>query len=153
MSNTKPNVCNLIFTTKQNKRLVRDFKCIGLSYTDPKYQMRRKAETLKHDQGENKLTKKQEWALHARGKLQKKKSYASQTLVDTNPNSHNLTQVGNTLVVPCPSNGATKAYPPSASDVPFYGEKLRMNKDVPLVDYKKKYVYAEANGKYITFEP
>lgn len=92
--------------------------------------MRRKGNTLQHKENSSNLTKKQQYSLIAQGKwTNRTKTWATQgasatknntpvmsTSSDyTNPNTHNLQRVGNTLICPSP---AIKCVPTSSSNVP-----------------------------------
>jgi hypothetical protein len=93
-------------------------------------QMRRKGNILQYKANSSNLTKQQQYSLIAQGKwINRTKTWATQgasatknntpvmsTSSDyTNPNTHNLTRVGNTLICASP---AIKCVPTSSSDVP-----------------------------------
>ena len=93
-------------------------------------QMRKKGNVLQYKENSSNLTKTQQYSLIAQGKwTNRTKTWATQgtsrtkndtpvmsTLSDyTNPNTHNLTRVGNTLICASP---AIKCVPTSSSDVP-----------------------------------
>jgi len=93
-------------------------------------QMRRKGNALQYKANSSNLTKQQQYSLIAQGKwTNRTKTWATQgssssinvipamsTSSDyTNPNTHNLQQVGNTLICSSP---AIKCVPTSSSDVP-----------------------------------
>ena len=107
------------------------------TYTSFDIDMRRKAEILKYKGNQNKLSKKQQYSkiINGQGPL-RKKVWANQTDLVTNPNVNNVgTQNGNTIVLSdCSNNIPT---PSSHSDVP--GDTLLYyDKSVPLIGYQQQ---------------
>ena len=116
--------------------------------------MRRKAEILKYNNNKVNLSAKAQYSMLARGKLRKKKSWATQTGTYTNHNSQNLAQTGriskytpNGTILVC--NGKTNNCARStASDVPGKPIDLCVNNKVPLVNYKVRRTYLSGVGKW-----
>jgi hypothetical protein len=96
-------------------------------------QMRRKAEVLQYKKNSANLTKKQRWSQMVRGfSHNKKKGWAAQNDMYTNPNIQNLLLVPGAFIMRCPdSNPNVTLYPPSASDVPGKGPALYLDKRFP----------------------
>jgi len=107
------------------------------NYTSFDINMRRKAEILKHKGNQNKLSKKQQYSKIINGHgSSRKKVWANQTDLVTNPNVNNVgTRSGNTIVLSdCSNNIPT---PSSHSDVP--GDiLLYYDKSVPLIGYQQQ---------------
>lgn len=79
-------------------------------------QMRRKGNALQYKANSSNLTKQQQYSLIAKGKwTNRTKTWATQSVTYTNPNTHNLLQVENTLSCTSP---AVICVPTSSSDVP-----------------------------------
>ena len=79
-------------------------------------QMQRKGNTLQYKANSSNLTKQQQYSLLAQGKwINRTKTWATQGASSSNPNTHHLTRVGNTLLCPSP---AEICVPTSSSDVP-----------------------------------
>ena len=75
-----------------------------------------KGNTLQYKANSSNLTKQQQYSLIAQGKwTNRTKTWATQSITYTNPNTHNLTRVGNTLICPSPRE---LCIPTSSSDVP-----------------------------------
>lgn len=107
-------------------------------YTSFDINMRRKAEILKHKGNQNKLSKKQHYSKIINGHgSSKKKVWANQTDLVTNPNVNNVgTRSGNTIVL-SDCNTTTIKTPSSHSDVP--GDiLLYYDKSVPLIGYQQQ---------------
>ena len=107
-------------------------------YTSFDINMRRKAEILKHKGNQNNLSKKQHYSKIINGHgSSKKKVWANQTDLVTNPNVNNVgTRSGNTIVL-SDCNTTTIKTPSSHSDVP--GDiLLYYDKSVPLIGYQQQ---------------
>jgi hypothetical protein len=117
--------------------------CSNFGHTSDELQMRRKAETLKHQTNmkQRKTTKAEYYAYIAKGLNNKKKTYATQTDTYTNPNTQNLPTSGNGLSLPdtCPNQVLT--FPSSSSDVPGPVVPLTYDPNVPLIRYQRVYTY------------
>lgn len=117
--------------------------CSNSGYTSEQLQMRRKAETLRHETTlkAKRFTKAEYYAFVAKGFNNKKKTYATQTDTFTNPNTQNYPSNGDGLTLPssCPNQILT--FPSSASDVPGPVVPLTYDPNVPLVRYKRVYTY------------
>ena len=100
------------------------------------------------------MSAKAQYSLLARGKLRKKKSWATQSGTYTNNNIKNLAQTGriskntpNGTILVC--NGKTNNCARStASDVPGKPIDLCVNNKVPLVNYKVRRTYLSGVGKW-----
>lgn len=84
--------------------------------TNEQYQMRKKSEILQYKNNSDNISSKRLYAQRVRGKRTSRRGFANQNVLVTNPNVHNLTQDGNTLILPC--NNSIKYTPTYASDVP-----------------------------------
>jgi|SaaInlV_100m_DNA_5_1039725.scaffolds.fasta_scaffold113079_1 hypothetical protein len=104
------------------------------NFSENDLNMRRKAEILKYKHG-NQLTKAQRYSLAARGKLTKKKAYATQSETFTNPNTLNIPKTNNTLTVP--SQGIIYSTN-HESDVPGGTQLLYLDNTKPLYMYRKR---------------
>lgn len=117
--------------------------CSNLGFTSEQLQMRRKAETLKHENSlkEKRMTKAEYYAFVAKGLNNKKKTYATQTDTFTDPNTQNYPTSGSGLTLPqnCPNQVFT--FPSSASDVPGPVVPLTFDPNVPLLRYRRVYTY------------
>jgi len=117
--------------------------CSNQGFTSQQLQMRRKAETLRHETAlkSKRMTKAEYYAFIAKGLNNKKKTYATQTDSFTNPNTQNYPTSGNGLTLPtnCPNQVLT--FPSSASDVPGPVVPLTFDPNVPLIRYKRAYIY------------
>lgn len=117
--------------------------CNNNGFTYEELQMRRKAETLRH-QTSMKLrnpTKAELYAYVAKGLNQKKKTYATQTINYTNPNTQNYPTSGNGLTLPDSCDQQILTFPSSESNVPGPIIPLTFNPNVPLLRYKRTYTY------------
>lgn len=113
--------------------------------------MRRKAEILQYNQNnKNTLTKAQKWSKISRNNgLFKKKSFATQTLTFTDPNTSTFPDVNNNIIVNCSQNNCA---PTTASNVPGKIMTLCYDKNVPLYMYpSRKYTYAASGSKFPLF--
>jgi hypothetical protein len=107
--------------------------------------MRRKAEILKYDKNTtNKLTKKQKWAMIARGNWSGKKGWSSSL--------NDLSSKGNGLSFQCGSSKSNCAYT-SASGVPGKKMLLCLNESVPLYMYKIQRTYLTGSYKDFSLFP
>jgi len=123
--------------------------CTGRNYSDFELNMRRKAQILQYNKNQNNPTKKQLWAMLNKGELTRKKTWATQGINITNPNTNNLNLIGNTLV--CNVNAVSPGVivnPTYASDVPGKIIGLYLNPVVPLTNYKKQITYSAGGSKY-----
>lgn len=123
--------------------------CTGNNYSNFQLTMRRKAEILQYKRNQNNPTKKQLWSMLNKGELTRKKTWATQGINDSNPNTNNLTLIGNTLV--CNPNSVQSLIiinSSSASDVPGNPIGLYLNPAVPLTNYKNQITYAAGGSKY-----
>lgn len=118
-------------------------KCDNGGFSPEELQMRRKAETLKHQttMKTKNISKAERFALVARGSNQKRSTYATQTISFTNPNTKNYPRSGDNLVIPleCPRQELT--FPSTESDVPGPIVPLTYDTNVPLLRYKRTYTY------------
>lgn len=79
-------------------------------------QMRKKGNVLQYKKNSSNLTKQQQYSLIAQGKWKnRRKSWATQSVKYTNPNTYNLLKVQNALICTSP---AVICLPTSSSDVP-----------------------------------
>lgn len=123
--------------------------CDNGNYSQFDLNMRRKAKILQYNNNQNNPTKKQLWAMLNKGELTRKKTWATQGINATNPNTNNLNLVGNTLV--CNTNTAPQTFlinPTTASDVPGKQIGLYLNPNVPLTNYKRQITYLAGGSKY-----
>ena len=89
---------------------------IPVNQFTPDEQMNRKANVLQYKSNSSNLTKKQQYSLIAQGKwTNRTKTWATQSVKYTNPNTHNLLKVENALICTSP---AVICVPTSSSDVP-----------------------------------
>ena len=113
--------------------------------------MRRKAEILQYNQNnKNTLTKSQRWSkISTNNSLLRKKSFATQSPIYTNPNTSTYPTSNNTIVVNCSTNNCA---PSTASDVPGPIVTLCYDKNVPLYMYPtRRYTYASGGSKFPLF--
>ena len=124
-------------------------------YSVDERNMRRKAEILKYSKNNSNLSKKQRYAMLAKGYLRKKKSWASQTVSSTDYNVNDLLTSGrkdpnttpNGTLLLCDGQRTNCALT-TASDVPGKPMTLCYNKKVPLENYKVKRTYLGGVGKW-----
>lgn len=125
-----------------------DLVCIGNNFSQYQLNMRRKAEILQYKSNQNNLTKKQLWSMLNKGELYRKKTWATQGIYSSNPNTNKLTLIGNNLV--CNPNSVFQPIinPSYASDVPGTPIGLYLDPVVPLTSYKPQVVYSSGGDKY-----
>jgi hypothetical protein len=100
--------------------------------TDPVVAMRRKAEILQYKNNSSNLTKRQYLSLLAKGNgPYGKRAWGNQGNNNTNPNSNNFPQVGNSLIC----NRGVICAPTSSSDVPGPIINLCYNPTVSAIGY------------------
>ena len=116
--------------------------------------MRRKAEILKYTNNKINVSKKQQYAMLAKGVLRKKKSWSTQTQTYTNYNTRGLQVTGpkgpNTpdgTILIC-NGGKTNCASTTTNDVPGRPMQLCYEKKVPLTNYKVKRTYLAGVGKW-----
>jgi len=122
--------------------------CTGNNYSNFDLNMRRKAEVLQY-KNQNHFTKKQLWAMLNKGELTRKKTWATQGIYSSNPNTNNLTVSNNTLI--CNSNSVAPLIvvnPTYASNVPGKPIGLYLDEAVPLTNYKVQITYAAGGNKF-----
>ena len=106
--------------------------------------MRRKAEILKYDRNEtNRLTKKEKWAMIAKGKYNKKKGW--------NTNINTLTSTDG-LSFTC-NGSTTKCGLTSSADVPGKIQTLCLDEDVPLYMYNVQRSFLTGSFKEYSLYP
>jgi hypothetical protein len=126
----------------------------GTGITQFDLNMRRKAEVLRHTNNRNKPTKKQLWATLNRAKLNRKKGWATQGFLYTNPNVNKLQFSENnpaTNILQCPANTSQPEIvvnSSTASDVPGKPINLYLNPNIPLTLFKKQYNYPSGGSKW-----
>ena len=108
---------------------------------------RRKAEILKYKANSSNITKKQQYANAASNRwlTGRKRSWATQTVTYTNPNTSALQRVGNVLVC---NNNNVRCTLTSDADVPGKVQPLCYDPTVPLYNYKVTTTYNGGGGKY-----
>lgn len=108
---------------------------------------RRKAEILKYKANSSNMTKKQQYANAASNRwlTGRKRSWATQTVTYTNPNTSALQRVGNVLVC---NNNNVRCTLTSGADVPGKVQSLCYDPTVPLYNYKVTRTYNGGGGKY-----
>jgi hypothetical protein len=108
---------------------------------------RRKAEILKYKANSSNITKKQQYANAASNRwlTGRKRSWATQTVTYTNPNTSALQRVGNVLVC---NNNNVRCTLTSGADVPGKVQPLCYDPTVPLYNYKVTTTYNGGGGKY-----
>jgi len=123
--------------------------CNNSNYSQFELDMRRKAQILQYKRKQNNPTKKQLWSMLNKGELTRKKTWATQGINISNPNTNNLTLVGNTLV--CNSNTVEPLIivnSSTSSDVPGKPIGLYLNQSVPLTNYRRQITYSAGGSKY-----
>lgn len=124
--------------------------CTGNNYSQFALNMRRKAEILQYKKNQNNLTKSQQWSMLNKGLLTRKKTWATQGIVNhSNPNTNNLNLNNNTLI--CNTNSVEPLIiinSSSSSGVPGKSIGLYLDKSVPLTNYKNQITYS-SGGKNI----
>ena len=145
------NFCNFNWSTYTGPPWSRArLECIGDNYSNFELNMRRKAEILKYKKNQNNLTQKQQWSMLNKGQLTRKKTWATQGIINnSDPNTNNLNLVGNTLV--CNTNTVAPLIivtPTYASDVPGKQIGLYLNPYVPLTNYKNQITYSNVGSKF-----
>jgi hypothetical protein len=144
------NFCNFDWSAYTGPPWYRaTLSCTGNNFSQYDLNMRRKAEILKYNKNQNNPTKKQLWSMLNNGTLTRKKGWATQGIVTSNPNTNNLNLVGNTLV--CNSNTANPLIlvnPTSSSNVPGKQIGLYLNPSVPLTNYKPQITYSITGNTY-----
>jgi hypothetical protein len=122
--------------------------CTGGNY--PKYQldMRRKAEILQYNKNQNNLTQKQLWSMLNKGNLYRKKTWATQGINSTDPNTNDLTLIGNNLVCNPGQSFQSIVNPSYSSDVPGPPIGLYLDPTVPLTNYKNQITYSAGGDKF-----
>jgi hypothetical protein len=113
---------------------------------------RRKAEILKYKANSSCITKNQQYA-NAASNLwltSRKRSWATQTVSYTNPNTSTLKRVGDVLV--CNNNNVSCSLT-SDCDVPGKIRKLCDNPSVPLYNYKVTRTYKSGGTKWTEYGP
>jgi hypothetical protein len=120
--------------------------------TPEQLDMRRKAEIFKYNKNASDQTKKQKYALLAKGiNIYKKRSWAAQSQYYTNPNVNNLPQIGNTLIcgTDTPSAQAlANCSPTTNNDVPGPGMEICYDKTIPLTRYVTRRIYTFNGTKW-----
>ncbi len=64
--------------------------CIGGNYSQNELDMRRKAQIFQYKSNQNNPTKKQLWSMLNKGELYRKKTWATQGINSSNPNTNKL---------------------------------------------------------------
>jgi len=113
---------------------------------------RRKAEILKYKANSSNITKKQQYANAASNHwlTGRKRSWATQTVSYTNPNTSTLERVGDVLV--CNNNNVSCSLT-SDANVPGKIRKLCYNPLVPLYNYKVTRTYKSGGTKWTEYGP
>jgi hypothetical protein len=113
---------------------------------------RRKAEILKYKANSSCITKNQQYANAASNRwlTSRKRSWATQTVSYTNPNTSTLERVGDVLV--CNNNNVSCSLT-SDSNVPGKIRKLCYNPLVPLYNYKVTRTYKSGGTKWTEYGP
>jgi hypothetical protein len=113
---------------------------------------RRKAEILKYKANSSNITKKQQYANAASNRwlTGRKRSWATQTVSYTNPNTSTLERVGDVLV--CNNNNVSCSLT-SDSNVPGKVQKLCYNPSVQLYNYKVTRTYKSGGTKWTEYGP
>ena len=113
---------------------------------------RRKAEILKYKANSSNITKKQQYANAASNRwlTGRKRSWATQTVSYTNPNTSTLERVGDVLV--CNNNNVSCSLT-SDSNVPGKIQRLCNDPSVPLYNYKVTRTYKSGGTKWTMYGP
>jgi hypothetical protein len=113
---------------------------------------RRKAEILKYKANSSCITKNQQYANAASNRwlTGRKRSWATQTVSYTNPNTSTLERVGDVLV--CNNNNVSCSLT-SDCGVPGKIRKLCYNPSVPLYNYKVIRTYKSGGTKWTEYGP
>ena len=113
---------------------------------------RRKAEILKYKANSSNITKKQQYANAASNRwlTGRKRSWATQTVSYTNPNTSTLERVGDVLV--CNNNNVSCSLT-SDANVPGKVRPLCYNPLVPLYNYKVTRTYKSGGTKWTEYGP
>ena len=113
---------------------------------------RRKAEILKYKANSSCITKNQQYADAASNRwlTGRKRSWATQTVSYTNPNTSTLERVGDILV--CNNNNVSCSLT-SDSNVPGKIRTLCYNPSVPLYNYKVTRTYKSGGTKWTEYGP
>ena len=113
---------------------------------------RRKAEILKYKANSSNITKKQHYANAASNRwlTGRKRSWATQTVSYTNPNTSTLERVGDVLV--CNNNNVSCSLT-SDANVPGKVRPLCYNPLVPLYNYKVTRTYKSGGTKWTEYGP
>ena len=113
---------------------------------------RRKAEILKYKANSSNITKKQQYANAASNRwlTGRKRSWATQTVSYTNPNTSTLERVGDVLV--CNNNNVSCSLT-SDANVPGKIRKLCYNPSVQLYNYKVTRTYKSGGTKWTEYGP
>ena len=113
---------------------------------------RRKAEILKYKANSSCITKKQQYANAGsdRWLTGRKRSWATQTVSYTNPNTSSLQRVGDVLV--CNNNNVSCSLT-SDSNVPGKIQRLCNDPSVPLYNYKVTRTYKSGGTKWTEYGP
>lgn len=116
--------------------------------TPAQFDMRRKAEIFLYKKNANDQTKKQKYALLAKGiNIYKKISWATQSEYYTNPNVNGLPQVGYTLT--CGDVNILKNCSPSTNNgVPGPIINICYNQEIPLTNYVTRRIYTFNGTKW-----
>uniref|UniRef100_A0A6C0IIB9 Uncharacterized protein n=1 Tax=viral metagenome TaxID=1070528 RepID=A0A6C0IIB9_9ZZZZ len=127
--------------------------CTNTTYiTSKQLDMRRKAEIFKYKINASDQTKKQRYALIAKGINQyRKKCWATQSEGYTNPNVNGLVQAGNTLICGTDTQAAQNiAYcsPTTNNDVPGPITTICYDKSIPLTNYVVRRIYTFNGTKW-----
>lgn len=116
--------------------------------------MRRKADILQYKRNQNNPTKKQTWSMLNKGSLNRKKAWATQGFLYTNPNIDNYAFAQNnpsTNILQC-SNATSEPLivvnSSTASDVPGKPINLYLDPNIQLTGIKKQYAYPSGGSKW-----
>jgi hypothetical protein len=116
--------------------------------TPEQFDMRRKAEIFLYKKNANDQTKKEKYALLAKGiNIYKKISWATQSQYYTNPNVNGLPQVGYTLT--CGNvNNLQNCSPTTNNDVPGPIMNICYDQTIPLTNYVTRRIYTFNGTKW-----
>jgi hypothetical protein len=120
----------------------------GIYITPEQLDMRRKAEIFLYKKNASDKTKKQQYALIAKGiNIYKKRSWAAQSQYYTNPNVNGLPQVGETLT--CGNvNNLQNCSPTTNNDVPGPIMNICYDQAIPLTNYVTRRIYTFNGTKF-----